>query len=408
MFHVCYALYDASGKYTKFLGTSIQSLFENTKEPVTIHLLHDSTLTDTNRKKLRHIVYSFDQKILFYDVDLLAPGRGEEIVNKIPKVQKKLSVATFYRALILDLLPKSIEKVIYLDADIIVNLDIKDFWNVDLKKFPVAAVPQITSGYTQESLSHVNPLVKNEIIKWNDYFNAGVLLLDLTQLRKLMNGSNLLSRCIDILVQYPESPNLDQDALNILFRDNYLKLPVKFNRLVHVARKFGNPKKAGREITHFSDRSHGINFKDDFNRLWFSYFLRTPFYSNDVIMELFDTSQDLNRHVAHLWKKIANLSLTRRRGFFIYPKDMERVVNFIGKNDGDIGLNAAFPDAIDNLVNEMKSQRGNMIFFINVDSNEFSNIRDSLVKHGFKENEDFFNVKELSLMYDFKKLVLEI
>lgn len=51
MIHVCYALYDKNGKYSKLTGTSICSLFENTKAWVTIHLLHDHTLTEENRAK---------------------------------------------------------------------------------------------------------------------------------------------------------------------------------------------------------------------------------------------------------------------------------------------------------------------------------------------------------------------
>ena len=72
MIHVCYSLRDDSGKYSKFVGTSIESLLENTKSEVMIHLIHDSTLTDSNRKKFRQIVYSHDQKFEFYNLEKLS------------------------------------------------------------------------------------------------------------------------------------------------------------------------------------------------------------------------------------------------------------------------------------------------------------------------------------------------
>ena len=63
MIHVCYAMRDESGKYSKFVGTSMLSMFENTREKITVHLIHDSTLNHENRKKLVQIVYKYDQEI---------------------------------------------------------------------------------------------------------------------------------------------------------------------------------------------------------------------------------------------------------------------------------------------------------------------------------------------------------
>ena len=55
MIHVCYGLYDKNGHYSKFTGTSILSMFENTNEDVTVHILHDNTLTQENRDKFIYI-----------------------------------------------------------------------------------------------------------------------------------------------------------------------------------------------------------------------------------------------------------------------------------------------------------------------------------------------------------------
>ena len=63
MIHVCYAMRDESGKYSKFVGTSMLSMFENTREKITVHLIHDSTLSCENRKKFLQIVYKYDQEI---------------------------------------------------------------------------------------------------------------------------------------------------------------------------------------------------------------------------------------------------------------------------------------------------------------------------------------------------------
>ncbi len=58
MIHVCYGLHDGDGRYSKFTGTSILSMFENATTPprsVTVHILHDDTLTADNRDKFSYL-----------------------------------------------------------------------------------------------------------------------------------------------------------------------------------------------------------------------------------------------------------------------------------------------------------------------------------------------------------------
>ena len=83
MIHVCYGLNDWDGRFTKFVGTSMLSLFENMSTPppfdkVTIHVLHDNTLTDDNRDKLTYIAGKYNQTVKFYNVEILCKNRIEE------------------------------------------------------------------------------------------------------------------------------------------------------------------------------------------------------------------------------------------------------------------------------------------------------------------------------------------
>ena len=397
LIHVCYSLYDVSGKYSKFLGMSIQSLLDNTDETVTIHVLHDSTLTKDNRNKLTKIAYSHEQEIIFYNVDILVPNEKQKIFDGVPYLKSRFSVACFYRAMIPNILSTTIDKAIYLDADTIINFDIKEFWGIDLQKFPIAAIPESKSGHTKESMSSVNLLIKDGVFIWNDYFNSGVLMMNLDQLRISTEDGNLLDRCLAFFEKYPNATDCpDQNALNFVFKENYLKLPVKFNRLVFLNRKFRKSQKVGREIIHYAAHAFGIDFKDEFNQLWFEYYSRTPFFSPEKVVDLLASSQRFELQKGNLWKKIVNLDVTRQRGFFIYPKDSDRIIQFIGKNDEDIGLNAEIPDAMENLISTMEKCRGKYMFFINLAEDKFSDVRNILKEHGFEEHIDFFNVRELN------------
>ena len=149
------------------------------------------------------------------------------------------------------------------------------------------------------------------------------------------------------------------------------------------------------------------NVSDAFNRLWFEYFFRTPFYTPETLFNLIDMSQAMYGNVIEIWRKIANTRVSQR-GFYVYPAEAEKVTKFIGKNAGDIGLNAEFPNAINHLVETMEESRGNIIFFIQVNPKEYKEIRDILNGRGFEEYEDFFNVNELVLTDSNRRLVQEM
>ncbi|MBR1420082.1 MAG: glycosyltransferase family 8 protein [Selenomonadaceae bacterium] len=406
MIHVCYALRDESGKYSKFIGASIQSLLDNTREDITVHLFHDSTLSEENRKKFCKLVYNFEQEIVFYNVDELASEDIEKFWN-IPQLKMvRHGVAMFYRFFIPRFLPKQASKAIYLDADIIVNLDIKEFWNIDLNNFPIAAIPESVSGRSPRMIAlDVDP-VKDGDVKAEEYFNSGVLLMDLNRLRS-RGGGALSFECLDAILRHPKYKYLDQDALNYVFRKNYLQLQRKFNLRVDIERRKGNSSIIESSIIHYNHQSMNCNVSDAFNRLWFEYFFRTPFYTPETLFNLIDMSQAMYGNVIEIWRKIANTRVSQR-GFYVYPAEAEKVTNFIGKNAGDIGLNAEFPNAINHLVETMEESRGNIIFFIQVNPKEYKEIRDILNDRGFEEYEDFFNVNELVLTDSNRRLVQEM
>ena len=67
MIHICYAVSDKKGTYTKLVGTSMHSVFANTKEWVTVHIFHDHSLSEDNRRHLMELVRRYGQQLLFHD-----------------------------------------------------------------------------------------------------------------------------------------------------------------------------------------------------------------------------------------------------------------------------------------------------------------------------------------------------
>ena len=177
MIHVCLSLYDKTGRYSKFTGTTMLSLFENTTAEVTIHILHDNTLTADNRDKFIYLAERYAQSVKFYNVEELCAEKLAEMLRRIPFAKtSRLSVAALYRLLLSNILSAEIKKIIYLDSDIVVNMDINELWKIDLNGKIFAAVTETSNGIPIQNSA---PLCLKGYVASEDYFNSGVLMMDL-------------------------------------------------------------------------------------------------------------------------------------------------------------------------------------------------------------------------------------
>ncbi|CED70268.1 lipopolysaccharide biosynthesis protein, glucosyltransferase [Aliivibrio wodanis] len=191
----------ADGNFLKPLELAVFSLLRTQKQSVSVHIL---MLDEFSTDNLSALAQKYDARITFYpfSTDLYAKGR--------------FSKAMYGRLFIPSLLNSDIEKVIYLDCDVLVNRDLSDLWCTSLDGNMIAATPELSSP------------IKSYLLKsftLHDYFNSGVLLLDLVRLREGKKFTQVLD-------YVHENENLlypDQDALNVIFRNNWQKLPSEFN-----------------------------------------------------------------------------------------------------------------------------------------------------------------------------------
>lgn len=325
MIHVCYGLYDKDGRYSKFCGTSIVSIFENTDSDVTIHILHDDTLMLANRDKLNFIAGRYNQNIKFYNVESLIPEKIQKLKEDFPNVaDSSFSIASMYRLFIPELLPSEIEKIIYLDSgDTLVNRDIKDLWNINIADKPVAVVTEASLGINKRYI----PFLKNfdGLVKDEDYFNSGVMLFNLRYIREkyniITNG-----REYDFLIQHSEfCAYPDQDILNYYFASKALKLPTDFNCSVRTERLI-NPNSIGNKIYHFNGGGMdkiGLDTNDVFNRLYMNYFSKTPWFNVDMISRIADSIHKIYNERQNLLLHMTNLLARKKRAFFTEKNNVE-------------------------------------------------------------------------------------
>ena len=177
-----------------------------------VYILTDG-LTEKNEQILHEEVERLDGKLHICIVD-------DEKINALPLSKDKglshISKATYYRLMISDLLPE-VDKVIYLDCDIVVNGSLNELWDTDISNYAIAAVLQIGHGFEAERLGY--PMSYG-------YFNAGVNMLNLKYFRE--------HSVKEALFKYAEE-NLDkllyndQDILNAVLYDKCLHLLPMWN-----------------------------------------------------------------------------------------------------------------------------------------------------------------------------------
>ena len=229
--------------------------------------MHDNTLTPNNRDKFIYLAGRYGQFVKFYNVEELCADKIQEI-TALSFENSRLTVGALYRLFVPQILPNTVNKIIYLDSDIIVNLGIKELWQIDLGDKILAAVPEILT-YKTVDMKPGFRLCADDIVKCEDYFNSGVLLIDLRILRgeedTIMNGAKFTAK------YHWFGGYGDQDILNYCFSTRALKLPIKFNRCTFFTRRDGEFSSAGK-IYHYAGGSFGfglgLDLNDSFNRLW--------------------------------------------------------------------------------------------------------------------------------------------
>lgn len=142
------------------------------------------------------------------------------------KVDKHISVETYYRLLLENLFPQY-SKIIYLDADIIINTSIDKLWSIELFDSFLLAAPMASkeSGYANGKRG-LPAYKKLGIPGSTRVFNAGVMVINLNAWRKFKVSEKVVS----YLKEYSEFVLWwDQDGLNCILFDKWKHLPSSWN-----------------------------------------------------------------------------------------------------------------------------------------------------------------------------------
>lgn len=126
-------------------------------------------------------------------------------------IGRHYSIEIYNRLLAQDLLPQSLDRILYLDVDLVVRGDLSSFYQQELAE-ETYLVACVDWNYQSEVMqAHKANL---GLPASHRYFNSGVLLLDLAKLRENVTAQDVFAVTKELA---PKMKFPDQDILNVMY-----------------------------------------------------------------------------------------------------------------------------------------------------------------------------------------------
>ena len=208
--HIVYASDD---EFAEILGVSLTSLYENNKDMEQIHVYAlDSKISEENKKKLSSVSRTYGRS----DIQWIPAKDISEELN-MDVVVDRGSLSQYARLFVSSVLPADLERVLYLDCDIVINQSLDELWNLDMHGKTIAALKDAFSKWYRANID----LKPTDIM-----FNSGVMLIDLKRWKDQKIEKRLMKF---IASKNGRIQQGDQGALNaVLSHDTYCFEP-RFN-----------------------------------------------------------------------------------------------------------------------------------------------------------------------------------
>lgn len=279
--------------YSPFLAVAIQSLIDNASAEYTylIKILNTDISEENKRKIGKYERENVD--IEFVDLNYY-----------IQKVKDKLytrdyySKTTYFRLFLPNLYPQY-DKVLYLDSDIVILDDIAKLYNTDMGDNLVAAAPDDVIQTMPVFQDYVEKVVG--VADFRRYFNAGILLMNLHELRRF----KFQEKFVYLLDKIKFAVAQDQDYLNRLCKGRVKLLDRTWDRMPIPDPKI---KTEDVKLVHYNLAFKPWHFEDILYKEFFWMYAQETEYFEDIqrIKENFTEEDRIRGEESH--KKLMKLA----------------------------------------------------------------------------------------------------
>lgn len=207
-------VYSSSDLYSELAATSIASVMENSKDADEINIyVIDIGISDKHKQDLLDLADYYGRSLSF-----LENLNVEKIAHRKMNVGR-WHISTFSRLFLLHVLPKGMDKVIYIDCDIIIRHSLLPLWNMDMEGTWCMSVDDCRGKMYRKDIG---------ISVDSIYTNNGLMVIDLDAWRK----NNVECKFVDFINRYHgDITYMDQGVLNGVFQPlkKVKLLPISYN-----------------------------------------------------------------------------------------------------------------------------------------------------------------------------------
>ena len=206
--------YSTSDLYSELAATSIASLLENSKDVDEINIyVIDIGISEKHRQDLLDLAALYGRHLEFLE-DLNVEDIAHTKINV-----GRWHISTFSRLFLLHVLPEGLDKVIYIDCDMIIRHSLKTLWEMDMEGTWCMSADDCRGKMYRKDIG---------IPMDSIYTNNGLMVIDLEAWRQ----NDVESKFIDFINEYHgDITYMDQGVLNGVFQPlkKVKLLPISYN-----------------------------------------------------------------------------------------------------------------------------------------------------------------------------------
>ena len=266
-YNICYS---SDSNYAEQLAVSMASVLSNAKKQENINFyVLDGGLSTQDKQNIELLKNIKDFSINYVEIN-------EDDFKSCPILKDKdekyssyhVTLPTYFRFKLASLLP-NVGKILYLDCDVIVRNSLEEFYTMPVKDS--AALMILDAESKQES----------KRIEYKNYFNAGVMLINLDYWRK----NNVEKRLFDYAKENADTILWqDQDVINIVLQNEIKKVSEKWNFQYFLYEKIDVKKLSEIKVFHLAGRFKPwlIPFEHPVYDYYYYYLFMTPWKNKAI------------------------------------------------------------------------------------------------------------------------------
>ncbi len=203
---------ESSDAYCPILGVMLTSLFENNKDisEIVVYYMPEA-VSERNMGKMRELMERYGRRLVLLATEEIDCFLAE---HKVPRY--KNSYSPYYKIVALAQIEEEIDRLLYLDSDMLVLGSLRPLLDFDLKGKPMAMVYDLAHRVHLKYLG----------MDGEPYYNTGAILVDGKKWREQRCTERIMEHISKVRSNYLVA---DQDLISLVFRGSIETLPFRYN-----------------------------------------------------------------------------------------------------------------------------------------------------------------------------------